>query len=131
MNRRSCSVSIINERLRMYKRIITIAIAIALPLAVSASPGDKGDFTGRHGNRVEFMTKELGLSPEQKTKLETIFNENKEKFKALHEEKQKLIEGILTKDQLEKYAELKKQRHEKWQKYHQDSSNGSSPTQPK
>ncbi len=102
----------------MYKRIITIAMAIALPLAVSASPDDKGDFAGRHGNRVEFMTKELGLSPDQKTKLEAIFNENKEKFKAMHEEKQKQIEGVLTKDQLAKYEELKKQHREKWQKNH-------------
>ena len=103
----------------MNKKLITIALAFLLPFTIMAAPSDKGDHEWHHGNRIEFLTKELGLSADQKTKLEAIFREQKEKLKALHEEKHKLIESVLTKEQIAKYDELKKQRHEKWQKKHQ------------
>ena len=54
----------------MNKKIITLALALALPLSVSAFPGDKGDFEGHHANRVERLTKNLDLTAEQKTKVE-------------------------------------------------------------
>jgi len=103
----------------MNKKIITLALALALPLTVAAFPGDKGDSGWHHGNRVERMTKNLDLNAEQKTKVEVLFKEQEEKFKVIHEETHKRLQEILTKEQMTKMDEMKKQRHEKWQKKHE------------
>lgn len=102
----------------MNKKIITLALALALPLTVAAYPGYKGDFEGNHANRVERLTKELDLTPEQKTKVEAIFKEQQEKFKIIHEETQKQLQEVLTKEQMTKMDEMKMQRREKWKNKH-------------
>lgn len=98
----------------MNKKIITLALALALPLTVAAFPGDKGGFEGHHANRVERLAKSLDLTPEQKTKVEAIFKEQEEKFKIIHEETQKRLQEVLTKEQMTKMDEMKMQRREKW-----------------
>jgi periplasmic protein CpxP/Spy len=60
------------------------------------------------------LTKSLGLTPEQKTKVETIFKEQQEKFKIIHEETQKRLQKVLTKEQMIKMDDMKKLRREKW-----------------
>ncbi|HEY8157751.1 MAG TPA: hypothetical protein VIF10_03510 [Methylobacter sp.] len=100
----------------MNKKIITIALALALPLIVAAAPGDKGDFEGDHANRVERLAKNLDLNAEQKSKVEVIFKEQHEKLKAIHEETRARLQAVLTKEQMTKMDEMKTQRHEKWQK---------------
>jgi len=111
----------------MNKKIITLALALALPLTVAAFPGDQADFEGRHANRVERLTKELNLTPEQKTKVEAIFKEQHEKFKAIHEETQKRLQEVLSKEQMTKMDDMKKQRHEKWQKKHETVTDQKAP----
>jgi len=93
---------------------------LALPLTVAAASGDKGDFEGHHGHRVERMAKTLDLNAEQKSKVEVIFKEQHEKLKAIHEETRTRLQEVLTKEQITKMDEMKKQRHEKWQKKHQE-----------
>ena len=107
----------------MNKKIITLALALALPLTVTAFPGDKGGFEGHHANRVERLTNSLDLTPEQKTKVEAIFKEQEEKFKIIHEETQKRLQEVLTKEQMTKMDDMKKQRHENWQKRHEELNN--------
>ena len=102
----------------MNKKIITLALALALPLTAAAFPGDNGGFEGHHANRVERLTKNLDLTPEQKTKVDAIFKEQEGKYKILHEETQKRLQEVLTKEQMTKFDELKKQRHDKWEKKH-------------
>jgi periplasmic protein CpxP/Spy len=103
----------------MNKKIITLALTLALPLTAAAFPGGQGDFEGHHANRIERLTKELDLTPEQKTKVEAIFKEQHDRFKIIHEETQKRLQEVLTKEQSAKLDELKKQRHEKWLKKHE------------
>ena len=101
----------------MNKTILTLAFALSLPLTAIAQPGGpSGDkpTEWRHGQRIERMTKELNLTPDQKTKVEALFKEQHEKFKAIHEETQTKLKTILTPDQMTKMEELKKQRREKW-----------------
>jgi periplasmic protein CpxP/Spy len=98
----------------MNKKIITLALALSLPLTAAAFPGDQGDFEGHHANRVEHLTKELNLTPEQKTKVETIFKEQHEKIKIIHEETRRRLEEVLTKEQMTKMDDMKRQRREKW-----------------
>ncbi|NOT10710.1 MAG: hypothetical protein HOP23_02580 [Methylococcaceae bacterium] len=103
----------------MNKKIITFALALALPLTVAAFPGDRGDFEGHHAHRIEHLTKSLNLNPEQKTKVEAIFKEQGEKLKVIHEATRARLQEVLTKEQMTKMDDMKKQRHEKWQKKHE------------
>jgi Spy/CpxP family protein refolding chaperone len=102
----------------MNKKIIILALALALPLTAAAFSGDKGDFEGHHANRVEHLTKRLDLTPEQKTKVEALFKVQDEKLKVIHEETRVRLQEVLTKEQITKLDELKKQRHDKWEKKH-------------
>jgi len=115
----------------MNKKIITLALALALPLTAVAFSGDKGDFEGHHANRVEHLTKRLDLTPEQKTKVEALFKAQDEKLKIIHEETQAGLQQILTKEQVTKLDELKKQRHDKWQNKHDTSTDQKAPEQTK
>jgi protein CpxP len=101
----------------MNKKIITIAIALALPLTVAAMPGaEKEGFEGgyRHGEKMERMAKELNLNEEQKTKMDALFKEQHEKYKSLHEETRTRLKEILTPEQMQKMDEIKKRHHEQW-----------------
>jgi Spy/CpxP family protein refolding chaperone len=102
----------------MNKKIIILALALALPLTAVAFSGDKGDFERHHANRVEHLTKRLDLTPEQKTKVEALFKAQDEKLKVIHEETRVRLQEVLTKEQITKLDELKKQRHDKWEKKH-------------
>lgn len=103
----------------MNTKILTIALALSLPLAVAASAGDgrgPNHFDGHRGERVERLAKELDLTAEQKTELQAIFQRELEKRKAMREATHQEIQGLLNSDQMAKFEELKKNRHEKWQK---------------
>ena len=103
----------------MNKKIIILALALVLPLTASAFPGDNGSFEGHYANKVERLTKNLDLTADQKTKVEALFKEQEGKFKIIHEETRKRLQEVLTKEQLTKFDEMKKQRHDKWQKKHE------------
>ena len=111
----------------MNKKIITLTLALALPLTAAAFPGDNGGFEGHHANRIERLTKNLDLTAEQKTKVEAIFKEQEGKFKAIHEETRTRLQEVLTKEQMTKFDELKKQRHDKWQKKHETVTDQKAP----
>ncbi|TRX03047.1 Spy/CpxP family protein refolding chaperone [Candidatus Methylobacter oryzae] len=102
----------------MNKKIIIIALAVLLPFTAMAAGNETGNHEGRRGEKIKQLTKELGLSAEQQSRLETIFQQHHEKLKALREEKHKLMEGVLTSEQIAKYNELKKERHLKKQRKH-------------
>lgn len=106
----------------MNKKIITIALALALPLAVFAFPGGQGGdhFEGHKGDRIERLTKELDLTSEQKSQLTQIFQEQQAKREAIRQETDQRLKTVLTPEQMTKFEELKNQRHEKWQKRHQE-----------
>lgn len=60
--------------------------------------------------RLERMINELQLTAEQKSALEAIFNEKREKVREIREDTQSQIKDVLTDEQLEKWDELKRQR---------------------
>jgi len=98
----------------MNKKLIVLTLALALPLTVSAMPGESaGGGGGRHGNRLERMAKKLDLTDDQKAKLEVIFKEQYAKHKALKEETRERMSHILSAEQMEKMQEMKKRRQEK------------------
>ena len=97
----------------MNKKIIIMAMALALPLTVSAFPGEGAGPGGKHANRLEKMAKKLDLSDDQKAKLEVIFKEQHEKHQALRKETRERISEILTAEQIEKMQKMKKRHQDK------------------
>ena len=93
--------------------MIVMAMALALPLTVSAFPGEGAGPAGKHANRMEKLTKKLDLTDDQKAKLEVIFKEQHVKYKAVKEETQKRMSEVLTAEQMEKMQKIKKRRQEK------------------
>jgi protein CpxP len=101
----------------MNTKIAIIALALIMPLTVAAFPG--GSHAGHEGNpaeRVEHLAKKLDLTAEQKNQLERVFKEQHEKREALQAETHQRLESVLSPEQLAKFEDMKKQRHEKWQK---------------
>lgn len=98
----------------MKKTLMTLTIVLAFPLAALAYSGGGPGPDGHHGRRVERLTKELNLTDEQKTKVEALFKEQHEKFKAIHDETDAKLGTILTPEQKTKLEEIRKQRMEKW-----------------
>jgi protein CpxP len=97
----------------MKKTLLTLAIVLTFPLTVAAFSGGHGPGSEEHQkHRIERLTKELNLTDEQKTKVEAIFKEQQEKFKALHEETHTKLGTVLSPEQVSKLDELKKQRWE-------------------
>jgi periplasmic protein CpxP/Spy len=108
----------------MNKKIVTLAIALALPLTAAAFPGSGGGcFEGHRGDKLERLTKELNLNDDQKGKLEVIFKEQKEKSDAIHQETRTRMQTVLSAEQMAKIDELKKSHQEKWQKRHEELKN--------
>jgi protein CpxP len=106
----------------MNKKILTIALAVALPFTVAAFPGGDGPdgFRGHKGDHVERLAEDLGLDVDQKAKLQDIFKEERSKREALREETHSRIKEVLTPEQMSKFEERKKAHQEKWQKRHHE-----------
>ena len=108
----------------MNKKLVTLVVALALPLTVFACPGGDGPgFEGHRGDRLERMSKKLDLTDEQKGKLEVIFKEQQEKFDVIHQETRTRMQKVLSSEQMAKLDELKKLHEEKWQKRHEEWKN--------
>ena len=108
----------------MNKKIVTLAIALALPLTAFACPGsDRPGSQGHRGDRLERMSKQLDLTADQKDKVEEIFKEQRGKFDAIHQETRTRMQKVLSSEQMAKLDELKKLHQEKWQKRHEEWKN--------
>jgi protein CpxP len=105
----------LDENKTMNKTLLTLAIVISFPLAAAAFPGAEGPGSeGHQKHRIERLTKDLNLTDEQKSKVETIFKEQHDKFKALREETHSKLGTVLTPEQIAKFEELKKQHRGHW-----------------
>ena len=93
----------------MKKYLIVLTLSFCLPVAVFAETSSD-DMTPAMCKRSERLTQQLGLSDEQKTKVEAIFEAQREKAKALHEETDASIKAVLTPEQQTKFDSLKEQR---------------------
>lgn len=110
----------------MNAKLMGMTIALAFPLTVAAYSG--GDHEQYHAKKIERLDKELGLSEDQKVKIEALFKEQGEKYKAIHRETQSKMKEILTPEQNTKLQEMKQRRHEKWCEKHQEGKQEKSGT---
>ena len=71
----------------MNKKLIDTLLVLSFPLAAIAIQSGQGD-SGLldKSQRIEHVIKELGLNGELKAKVESVFNKQKKKFKAMREE---------------------------------------------
>lgn len=85
------------------------------------NPGEhKHDHEQYRAKKIERLDKELSLTDDQKSRIDTLFKQNGEKFKAIREETQSQLKTILTPEQYSKLQELKQCRQEQWHKKHQE-----------
>jgi Spy/CpxP family protein refolding chaperone len=102
----------------MKKHLLSTALMMILPLSVMAAEAPNAA-TAAHpkmGNKGEWLTKDLGLSAEQQTKVEAIFEQNRQKSKVLHDEMSAEIKAVLTPEQFAKM----KEKHEKMRDAHEN-----------
>lgn len=107
----------------------------------SNPPAQSEMHQGQHGNRLDWLSKELNLTDEQKAKVKPILEDQEkqmhairndsslsqdqkhEKMMQLHETSHSQINAILTPDQRKKFAQLKEQ--------HMGHQKGNTPDQSK
>ncbi|MDD4913469.1 MAG: hypothetical protein PHW13_00355 [Methylococcales bacterium] len=87
---------------RMNKKMLFFVVA--LPLLTPPATAMAGD-----SSRMEYLSDELQLTADQKARLEAIFNEKHERYRAIREETQTRIRDVLSEEQLDAWNKLKKQ----------------------
>jgi Spy/CpxP family protein refolding chaperone len=92
----------------MTKKLIGLMLLLTLPLTAVAEMDAPPD----SHKRVEHLTKELSLTSEQQVKVEAIFDTQKEKMKAAHEEAQAGLKAVLTPEQLTKFEAMQEKHQE-------------------
>lgn len=95
-------------------RLAVFVLVLGVPLIALAVPGEKSGEGWRHGPNIERLATELNLSDEQKSRLETIFKEQKAKHRALREEGHARMKEVLNDEQLKKWDEMRELRHQRW-----------------
>jgi Spy/CpxP family protein refolding chaperone len=128
---RSAAPDKYEKKMTMKSRLITLTAA-CVALSATASFGQAEDPAGKdwhsrdhhnRGNPVEHLTKALDLTPDQRAKIQPIFEQAKpqimairqeamQKIKAIRENTQAQIRPILTPDQQQKFDALKKARED-------------------
>ena len=99
----------------------------------------------RHGQRMQKLTQELNLTPDQQTKIKPIFQQahaqaktirqdatlNKDqkmaKMKELHQNTMAQLNEILTPEQQTQLKQLQEQRKAQWQQRHQQQQQQTAP----
>lgn len=82
-----------------------VALALALP-AGAVFAGDGGP-KGPKPEKIERMTRDLGLTADQQGKVKAIFEAEHAKKQALHDETRGKLKAVLTKEQFAKLDDKK------------------------
>ena len=94
--------------------------ALLVPGISMANPGD------HHERMLEHMDKELSLTDEQRDQVEQVFEEQREKFKALRDETHTRLGAILNDEQRAKMEQMHAERKARWaqkrQEWHKSKS---------
>jgi Spy/CpxP family protein refolding chaperone len=109
----------------MNKNLINTGIALALLCAATTGYAQQNKVQAAGDkNGIERMSKELGLSAEQKTKVEAIFNTEKRQVEAIFDEERKKLQAVqtetrsslqavLTPEQMNKLEQKMRQQNQK------------------
>lgn len=94
------------------KTALLLSAILMLPSGVFAYPGE-ADYAIKQKHRLDQLSDELSLSAEQKAQMEAVFQEQHEKFRAIHEQAHDQIKQILTPGQLERWDVMQQEHHER------------------
>ncbi|GAB1719261.1 MAG: hypothetical protein NTAFB09_09920 [Nitrosospira sp.] len=109
----------------MNKNLVNTGIALALLCVAGATHAQQNKTqAGNEKAGIERMSKELALSPEQKTKVQEIFDTEKKKVEVIFEEERKQLQavqeetraslqGVLTPEQMDKLEQKMRQQNQK------------------
>jgi len=91
---------------RLHKAIAAVVLAALIaPASVVARPGKGPD--------IDRIAEQLGLSTEQRSQVETIFKEQREKHAALRDETHARLEQVLTEEQQVQFEQMRNARRGK------------------
>jgi periplasmic protein CpxP/Spy len=125
--------------------VLGAALAIGVPVFAQNAPDSSQQSQQtqaapnghRYGNRMQKLSQELNLTPDQQTKIKPIFqqaraqaktirqdtslsqDQKRAKMKELHENTMAQLNGILTPEQQSQLKQLQEQRRAQWQQRHQ------------
>ena len=128
------NIGIVNSGKTITNQVRLILLAVAC-IFIAFTAGAQHPGQGKHGNhdpearakkQTEKMKTDLALNEQQTTQVESINlkyakkrkelrEEVRKQMKAIEEDKQKELEGVLTKDQLEKYSKAKEEQRKQRQ----------------
>ena len=114
----------------MKRKLIAFAVSGALTLGAFALYAEKPEHGqghgkgGKWGNPLEYLTKDLDLTPDQQAKVGPIVDQAKPQIKAIHQEAMQKaravmedcatqIRPLLTPPQQEKFDQIKKEHEDK------------------
>jgi Spy/CpxP family protein refolding chaperone len=113
------------RRNKMNKNLVNTGIALALLCVATAGHAQQSKAQAASEKAgIERMNKELGLSPDQKTKVQAIFDSERKKVEAIFEEERKQLQAVqeetraslqavLTPEQMNKLEQKMRQKSEK------------------
>jgi protein CpxP len=94
----------------MKKTLLAIALSFAIPAAIAVGLGSQAEASPYRGPFVDRLAQKLDLTDQQKTQLKAIFAEQREKRRALREEKRARMQEVLTPEQLTEWDEMRQRR---------------------
>lgn len=92
-----------------------IALALALPLTAYAGDKHGGNHDEMAGRQMDMMARDLDLTDSQRDQISTIFDDHRNKMKALREETEAKVNDVLTPEQRAKAEKMRDKRREKWE----------------
>jgi protein CpxP len=92
----------------MNRLYILILLTLSIPLTAVADLEPKSDADQHHENKLERLSKKLGLTDDQKFKIKGLLKANKEKIQTLKETDPEQLKAALSPEQKNKLEQLRK-----------------------
>jgi Spy/CpxP family protein refolding chaperone len=86
----------------MNKKLTLIGLILSLAMPLTAFAAEDYHHAADNAGRVAHLTKSLGLTADQQTKVKALFDAQEPKLKAVHEETKTALYAILTPEQTAK-----------------------------
>lgn len=93
--------------------ILAIALAGAGTAAVACGGPGGPDMAKKHEKMLDRLDERLDLTDAQEAKVKEAFDAAGKKHQAVHDETHNAIAGILTKEQLQKFEQMREERMDK------------------
>lgn len=93
--------------------ILALALAGAGTAAFACGGPGGPDMAKKHEKMLDRLDDKLDLSDAQEQQVKAVFESAHQKHQAVHDETRKALAGILTQEQLQKFDQMRDERHDK------------------